>query len=139
MDMKNMKIDNDLVNLLQQLRPFVDPMEMFDEGLDLNYPVIKDMIRQVVDIINFMPSFTYPAESPTAFLHYSLNETHFYISSIDGVNENQRNAFGCICRRGRISQMDFISIPDIIRCGARLDLGWKPIPLNEVYLNQLID
>jgi len=122
----------ELIDLLQDLHPFADPMSLMlgGEGAELRYPSVKAKVLQVVENINFMPTAQVGGED-IAFLHYTLGDTHFYISGRDKESE-QRLAYGCICLQGRVPQLDYISIVDIVRCGAQLDFDWKPVPLGEV-------
>jgi hypothetical protein len=121
----------ELVELLQDLHQFADPMSLFSDGAELRYPNAKEKVMRMVENINFLPSAQIVGSDSIAYLHYSLGDVHFYISGRDK-EEVQRMAFGCICLPGRVPQLDYISIVDIVRCGAHLDFDWKPVPMDQV-------
>lgn len=72
-------------------------------------------------------------DEATVHLHYFLGASDWYITEKDmdgGVDQ----AFGYACLNGdeEMAELGYISIAEITRCGAELDLHWTPCTLGEV-------
>lgn len=118
-----------LVEALVDLSPFIDQMNL---GQDLQNPAVVLQVIRLADIVGFMPGVGHvDASGEIAYLHYQINDVHYYITSRDS-GKLQKRAFGMIVRGERVPEVDFISIHELVRAGAKLDLAWQPIPLNQV-------
>ena len=65
-----------------------------------------------------------------AFLHYFTGSWDWYITEKDAGNGGQYQAFGLAC--GFEIELGYISIAEIIRAGAELDLHWTPTTLDAI-------
>jgi hypothetical protein len=97
-------------------------------------------LEHLSDIIGFLPSNTRHEEcftptirpSDVAILHYSMpnSDAHYYIVGRDP-SQFQRMAFGLFKSKTE-AYLDFISIAEIIRCDAVIDLSYTPSTISEI-------
>lgn len=66
-------------------------------------------------------------------LHYFFQNSHFYLTEKD-MEEEQYQAFGLAILNSDIefAEIGYISLVEVIECGAELDLHWEPITIEEV-------
>ncbi|MFA7399695.1 MAG: hypothetical protein WCZ98_04355 [Sideroxydans sp.] len=100
--------------------------------------VIMDRLTTLADHIGFMPdcSVIDPKEdvrNDVAFLHYTLEETHWYITHRDS-GKRQWTAHGLIYKGEGLSNRDDICVVEILRAGASIDLDWQPKPLRHIMM-----
>lgn len=91
-----------------------------------------DIIAEIHSIVNTMPK-TYETErgkDSIVYLHYFRGNMDAYITERD-MEEEQLQAFGYI-DMGSSSDLDYISIEDLIKADFELDLFWEEKPLSEV-------
>lgn len=71
-------------------------------------------------------------DAATAQLHYFTASADWYIVELDasaGEDGGHHQAFGLACLNGEYPELGYISIPELLRCGAELDLHWTPMPV----------
>lgn len=64
-----------------------------------------------------------------ARLHYFTAGADWYITELDASahdGEGHRQAFGLAVLNGGYPELGYISIPELLACGAELDLHWTP-------------
>lgn len=66
-----------------------------------------------------------------AYLHYFTPSANFYITEKDQETE-QHQAFGLADLFGDGGELGYISLPEILKVKAELDLHWTPKPLAQI-------
>ena len=126
---------------LAEIDYFVDmeQMQMSDVVDESKFSeIIMDRLTTLADHIGFMPdcSVIDPQEdvrNDVAFLHYTLEQTHWYVTHRDS-GRRQWTAHGLIYREEGLSTRDDICIVEILRCGASIDLDWQPKALRHILM-----
>lgn len=77
-------------------------------------------------------------EQAIVYLHYFLGGSDWYITEKD-VCGGVKQAFGYAIINGddQMAELGYISIKELVRCGAELDLYFTPRPLGEVMAERL--
>jgi len=92
-----------------------------------------DKLVQLAGTVDTMPR-TYQTDGQgqeaIAHLHYFVGGCDFYITERD-VEPEQLQAFG-IANLGYGGELGYISLEEIMSCGAELDLHWTPKPIKEI-------
>lgn len=122
--------------MLDELMPFLNPLQIEIDD-DIDEAVMR--MQMVLDVIGFMPDCSavdmthdvWTDGAGTAFLHYRLGMADYYITHRDR-DQQQRRAFGGIDTGGLHLHHDYISVYELLRAGAALDLEWVPRPLSQV-------
>lgn len=68
-------------------------------------------------------------DAAIAQLHYFTASSDWYIVELDVDAESDgghHQAFGLACLNGEYPELGYISIPELLACGAELDLHWTP-------------
>ena len=97
-----------------------------------------DKIVEMAGVIEGMPvSYETDSQGMEAVvqLHYCLNGWDWYITEkdVDTDGKGQIQAFGFAdSGEGFGPELGYISIKEIIRCGAELDLHWTPCTLRQI-------
>ena len=93
----------------------------------------KGKILELAETIATMPK-SYETDGQgkeaVAILHYFLNGWDWYITEKDAKGNGTRQAFGLV--KGFETELGYISIAEIVRAGAELDLHWTPKTLAEI-------
>lgn len=139
--MKEVPIKN-VMESFEYLKDFVsdEQLKAFNLAcLGLEYPFFRARLFALAQRIKDMPKTGtnfFPGANGIAYLHYFLDDYHFYISMKDGLEdgEGQIQAIGCTdWHNGRfVPRPDYINLRELIAMGAQLDLYWNPMPLKEV-------
>ena len=95
------------------------------EERDYFAELIVNLNRQ----IKAMP-LTYQSKDHVAHLHYFIRNIDAYISEKDSEYE-QHQAYGAQ-DIGYGAEIGYVSIPELLKVGAELDLYWTPRPLKEI-------
>lgn len=92
-----------------------------------------DKLVELADLIEHMPT-TYQTDGQgnqaVAQLHYFTQGCDWYITERDSETE-QLQAFG-VANLGFGGELGYISIVELLECGAELDLHWTPKTLAEI-------
>ncbi len=92
-----------------------------------------DKIVELAEVVSAMP-VTYgtdgQGDQAVAYLHYFTGSCDWYITERDCQSE-QRQAFGK-ADLGYGGELGYISIVELLRCGAELDLYWTPKKLAKI-------
>lgn len=92
-------------------------------------------MAELAELVAKMPA-TYGQDvpDPIAYLHYFTNGADFFITEKDAANdgEGQAQAYGLADLFGDGGEVGYISIREVIECGAELDFHFTPRPLSEV-------
>lgn len=98
----------------------------------------KSKLVELAGIVDSMPT-TYETDGmgdqATAWLHYFTPAGDFYVTERDQ-EEEQLQAFGLACIYE--DELGYISICELIECGAELDLYWTPKSLGQVKAEWLL-
>lgn len=124
----------DAAHSLAQLRGFIGTAQLQAIG-QVCYSEEKqfmfDKLAEMAGIITTMP-VTYDTDGQgqraIAQLHYFTCGCDWYITERDQVTE-QLQAFG-LANLGYGGELGYISLVEILECGAELDLYWTPKPLS---------
>ena len=87
-------------------------------------------LAELARIVETMPK-TYEADGqtdPVVFLHYFMGGMDWHITERD-MMPKQLQAFG-LANLGYGGELGYISITEITRAGAEIDLHWQPKPLS---------
>lgn len=90
-----------------------------------------DKLAELATVVETMPK-TYEADGqsdPIAYLHYFMGGMDWHITERDMMPE-QLQAFGR-ANLGHGGELGYISIVEITRMGAEIDLHWEPKPLSQ--------
>jgi len=71
-------------------------------------------------------------DAAAAQLHYFTASADWYIVELDvsaAEDGGHHQAFGLACLNGEYPELGYISIPELLACGAELDLHWSPTPI----------
>lgn len=128
----------ELVECFRQLRGFINPAqlaylrELTARGEERE--AFRDKIREMALRVCLMPQ-THDTNgqgaAATAYLHYFTPSADFYIiekdmgCATDAPEDFQSQAFG-LADLGYGSELGYISLPEILSCGAELDLYFNP-------------
>ena len=92
----------------------------------------REKLRELAEQVRSMP-MTYETDgegdAAVAHLHYFTPSMDFYITERDAEPE-QHQAFGLVA--GYETELGYISLREILACGAELDLHWIPKPVGEI-------
>lgn len=95
---------------------------------------MQQIISNMIDMVETMPA-TYATDGQgdqaVAQLHYFTGGCDWYITEKDRETE-QLQAFGLADLYGDGGELGYISIVELLKVGAELDLHWKPKTLAEV-------
>lgn len=98
----------------------------------------RDKIVEMAQIIEGMP-LSYETDGlgmeAVVQLHYFIGSWNWYITEkdVDKDGKGQIQAFGFVdSGEGFGPELGYISIKEIIRCGAELDLHWTPCTLRQI-------
>ena len=128
-------------NAIDTLAPFISTNQAWAlvagaKGEEKEF--FKDKIVEMAQIIEGMPvSYETDGQGMEAVvqLHYFIGSWDWYITEKD-VNKDGRGqlqAFGFAdSEEGFGPEFGYISIKEIIRCGAELDLHWTPCTLRQI-------
>ena len=88
-------------------------------------PFFVDKLRELKLIFENMPKIyeTENRRDPIVHLHYFLHGCHWWITERD-TSEEQLQAFGAASLHGDTPELGYISIEEITRLGAEIDLYW---------------
>lgn len=122
--------------LLYQLRDFIGAAQMqamrevlYGEEAEFMQRIVSDMI----DLVDSMP-VTYDTDGQgnqaIVQLHYFTQGADWFITERDS-EEQQLQAFGK-ADLGYGGELGYISIVELLECGAELDLHWTPKKLSDV-------
>ena len=125
----------DAAHALAQMRGFIGTAQLqaigqvcCSEGKQFMFEKLAEMAR----IVTTMPT-TYDTDGQgqqaIAQLHYFTGGCDWYITERDQETE-QLQAFG-LANLGYGGELGYISIVEILECGAELDLHWTPKPLSQ--------
>jgi len=95
----------------------------------------RDKLAEIYAAIRALP-WTYQDEkegNAVARLHYFLGQSHWYITERDNSAE-QHQAYGLASVNGECPELGYISIADLIKYGAELDLHFRPTTLDDLQL-----
>lgn len=127
----------------QALRGFISPAQMSamaDVCRSEEKQFMFDKLAALVDTTGTMPK-TYETDgqgnAAVVFLHYFVKNCDFYITEKDMETE-QHQAFG-LADLGYGGELGYISIQDILKNGAELDLYWTPKTLQEIKREEEVD
>lgn len=73
-----------------------------------------------------------------AFLHYFTRSADFWIiekdtgAASDQPEDYQAQAFGLVRIAGNLPELGYVSLPEILRAGAELDLHFEPTRVREI-------
>lgn len=111
---------------ISQLKAIVE-LSAGEEG-DFFVEKMSEYARRIIA----MPATYETQGEPVAYLHYFIGGCDWYISEKD-VNGSvgQLQAFGS-ANLGYGAELGYISLPEILKAGAELDLHFSPRPLAEV-------
>jgi hypothetical protein len=72
-------------------------------------------------------------DEATAHLHYFTGSSDWWITERD-CEQEQYQAFGFACLNGwtEDAELGYISIQELIQCGAEIDLYWTPKTIGEI-------
>lgn len=130
-----MKVNRVTQDALTRLRPFVGAYQLRAiQGLCRGeegewYQQKVDGLAKTIDRIPLPYMSDGQGEDATVYLHYFTSAWDFYILEKD-TGEVQEQAFGLVA--GMETELGYISIDEITRAGAEIDLHWTPKPLREV-------
>lgn len=124
----------------QTLRPFLsasqaDAIRKGLSGADSSY--FSRKFREYSDRVRKMP-VTYQqdgkGDAAIVHLHYFKGGCDWYITEKDMDGSGTTQAFGYACMGS--PELGYISIAELVRNGAELDLNWTPKTLGEVKLSR---
>jgi len=122
---------------LQQMRGFIGKSQLhaIDQGVwGEERQFFYDKLVEIAQIITTMP-VTYQTDGQgldaVVQLHYFTAGADFYITERDCEAE-QLQAFGKADLFGDGGEIGYISLVEILECGAELDLHWTPKTLAEI-------
>ncbi len=98
---------------------------------------MRGKIKETADLVSTMPE-TYQqdgaGEEAIAYLHYFMGDMDWYIierdSDPDG--DGQIQAFGYADLGMGFPELGYICIPELLACGAELDLHFEPMTLKAI-------
>ena len=92
----------------------------------------RDKLCELAETVRSMPR-TYETDgqgdAAVAHLHYFTPSMDFYITERDAEPEQQQ-AFGLVV--GYETELGYISLREILACGAEIDLHWTPKPVGGI-------
>lgn len=120
----------------KKLRGFINPWQLSLVG-DLcrgeEGKFYRNKLFELGATVDSMPA-TYQTDGQgdqaIVHLHYFLNGCDWYITERD-MEPEQLQAFG-LADLGYGRELGYISIVELMECGAELDLHWQPRKLNEI-------
>jgi hypothetical protein len=135
MDSTTTPTRKDATHAIAQLRGFIGTAQLQAIG-QVCYSGEKQFmfskLAEMAGIVTTMP-VTYDTDGQgqqaIAQLHYFTSGCDWYITERDQENE-QLQAFG-LANLGYGGELGYISIVEILECGAELDLYWTPQPLSQ--------
>jgi hypothetical protein len=123
---------------IKSLRPFIGWQQLDAVG-DLcrgeERQFFKNKLVELAALVGAMPK-TYETDGQgkqaIAQLHYFTGDCDWYITERD-CEDRQLQAFG-LANMGYGAELGYISLEEILACGAELDLHWTPKTLAEIKL-----
>jgi len=97
------------------------------------YKYYEDKVKSLAALIEGMPKVYEQdgkGDGAVVYLHYFYGSSHWYITEKD-TEWNQNQAFG-LADLGYGGELGYISIAEIKKSGAQIDLEWEPKTLAEV-------
>ena len=93
---------------------------------------IYSTLRALADTVSNMP-VTYETDGTDALvhLHYFTASCDWYIVELD-IEGDQLQTFGKADLGMGFPELGYINLPEILECGAELDLHWSPRRLSEI-------
>lgn len=125
----------DAVNAVKKLKGFIGRQQLavlneLCRGEEKQFFINK--LVELGEIVSNMP-VTYETDGmgdPVVYLHYFINGCDWYITERDCETE-QLQAFGK-ADLGYGAELGYISIVELLECGAELDLHWTSKKLSEI-------
>lgn len=124
-----------------RLQKFINPSELevignACRGEEAEF--YKAKLVELSELVGSMPT-TYETDGQgdqaVAYLHYFSRDCDWYITERD-CEEEQLQAFGLACAWEH--ELGYISIQELIECGAELDLYWTQKTLGQVKVERLM-
>ncbi len=130
-----------VITAARSLARFISPSELETIGNACRgeeREFFKAKLVELSELVGSMPC-TYQTDGQgdqaVAYLHYFTPDADFYITERDQ-EEEQLQAFGLACIWEQ--ELGYISIQELIECGAELDLYWIPKTLGQVKAERLM-
>ena len=121
--------------VMKALREFIGPAQMRVLAMNCRGEEgewFRNRLAEIAELITKMPK-TYETDGEgdkaVAHLHYFTSGWDFYITEKD-TNPGQHQAFGLVA--GFEIELGSISIPELLGCGAEIDLYWEPKTIGAV-------
>ncbi len=126
-------------DVLKALEGFIDGAQlrcMMDGCRGEEGEYFKGKLREMADTVATMPEIYGQdglGDQAVVHLHYFVGSCDFHVTERDSDpdGEGQVQAFG-LADLGYGGELGYISIKEILSCGAELDLHWAPKTLEEV-------